>query len=206
MTIRGAVARMTAGRGKTVDLKVEMPRGRLDDLLLLAMKGHEPFMRGGVSLNGRFILPPGKGEISERLRLSGKFKLADARFTGPEVQDGIDSLSRRAQGRPKDDSITDVPSEMAGAFEAERGRITFSTLDFEIPGARVHLAGDYVFRTQALDFFGKAYIQARLSQMMKSRWKRWALKPVDPFLAKDGHGVVTNVRITGTRDAPRFSR
>ncbi len=206
ITVRGAVARRTRERGKTVDLKVDMPKGRLDDLLTLAMEGPVPIMRGGVALDGRIVVPPGKSEISERVQLAGRFKLSDARFTSPKVQEGIDSLSRRAQGRPKDEDITEVPSEMRGVFETAQGRIVFSDLDFEIPGARVELAGDYVFRTQALDFYGKAYIQARVSQMMKSRWKRWVLKPADPFFAKDGYGVITNVRITGTRDAPRFSR
>jgi hypothetical protein len=37
-------------------------------------------------------------------------------------------------------------------------------------------------------------------------WKRWALKPADPFFAKDGAGTQLRIRIDGTREQPHFGR
>ncbi|QOY87323.1 AsmA family protein [Paludibaculum fermentans] len=203
-TVRGSVVRNVGAKGKTVDLKAVMPKGRLQDVLMLAMKGDKPFMKGGINLDFRVVLPPGQGEIADRLRLKGAFQLVDALFSRADVQEGLDSLSRRAQGQPQNEELGEIPSQMSGEFEMGGGRIDFSKLGFEIPGAEVELTGNYVFHSQELDFHGTARMQARLSQMMKSRWKRLALKPVDPFFAKDGYGVVAKIKITGTREKPSF--
>ncbi len=204
MTVRGAVERYEGEKGKTVALNAEIPAGRLDDVLLLAMKGSKPFMRGGITLKTRIIVPPGKAEIADKLQLFGSFRLSDAHFTSPAVQDGLDSLSRRAQGQPSNDAIDEVQAVMSGAFEMLAGRIHFSALGFSIPGADVSLQGQFEFDSQELDFFGEARIRARLSEMMVTRWKRWALKPVDPFFAKEGYGTLAKIRIAGTREKPEF--
>lgn len=204
LTVRGSVVRNAGATGKTVDLRARMPAGRLENVLLLAMKGDKPMMKGGIKLNCRVLLPPGKGEIADRLGLKGSFELVDALFTSPDVQEGLDSLSRRAQGQPQNEEIDEIPSQMAGQFEMAGGRIDFPALQFAIPGAKVDLKGNYVFHTQLLDFRGTARMDARLSQMMKSGWKRLVLKTVDPFFAKDGYGMVAKIKITGTRDKPSF--
>lgn len=204
MTVRGSVVRNAGTSGKTVDLRAVVPAGRLDNVMLLAMKGGKPMMRGGIKLNCRVLLPPGQGEIADRLRLQGSFQLVDALFTSPDVQNGLDSLSRRAQGQPGNDELQEIPSAMAGDFQMAGGQIEFPKLEFEVPGANVDLHGHYVFRDQTLDFHGTARMQARLSQMMKSKWKRLALKAVDPIFAKDGYGMVAKIKITGTRDKPSF--
>jgi hypothetical protein len=69
----------------------------------------------------------------------------------------------------------------------------------------VALVGRYAFDQEAVDFRGKLRLQARISQTMTG-WKRWALKPVDPFFAKDGAGTQVQIRIDGTREKPRFRR
>jgi hypothetical protein len=39
---------------------------------------------------------------------------------------------------------------------------------------------------------------------MVSKWKRWALKPVDPFFARQGYGTVAKIKIEGSREKPKF--
>jgi len=39
---------------------------------------------------------------------------------------------------------------------------------------------------------------------MKTRWKRWLLKPVDPYFAKEGYGTVADFKIGGTRENLTF--
>jgi hypothetical protein len=200
---RGGVVRNKDEIGKTVSLDVDLKRGTIEDLLRLAMKGNKPILRGGLKLQMNFELPPGIGEIADRLKVKGKFSLRDARFTTASVQDQIDMLSRRGQGRPKDEEIDEVPSDLDGVFAMERGRIDFSALRFTVPGSEVQLVGNYIFDEERLDFHGKLRLEARVSQTM-SGWKRWALKPVDPIFAKEGAGTLLRIAITGPRSSPKF--
>jgi hypothetical protein len=200
---RGGVVRNTEEIGKTVDLDVKLRKGDVADLILLAMKGTKPMLRGAVMLDFKLVLPPGRGEIADRLKLQGRFELENARFTSPTVQEKIDNLSRRGQGRPKDKGVDEVPSTIAGDFLMQQGRIRFSRLRFTVPGSAVELAGRYLFDSEVMDFRGKLRLEARVSETMTG-WKRWVLKPVDPFFAKDGAGTVLGIAITGTRSDPQF--
>jgi hypothetical protein len=200
---RGGVARNRDEIGKTVELDVNLRRGMIEDLMLLAMKGPKPVLRGGIKLKMKLKLPPGRAEISDRLQFSGKFELIGAHFTSPTVQEQINTLSRKGKGQPQDEAIDEVPSDLAGEFTMERGKIRFSRLRFIVPGAAVELAGQYLFESEELDFRGKLRLQARVSETMTG-WKRWVLKPVDPFFAKEGAGTVLKIAVTGTRSNPKF--
>ena len=54
------------------------------------------------------------------------------------------------------------------------------------------------------DFAGKVRTDAKLSQMVASRWKSILLKPVDPFFKKNGAGAEIPVKVSGTKTAPKF--
>ena len=76
-------------------------------------------------------------------------------------------------------------------------------VEFDVPGALVQLAGNYIFETEAIDFHGQLRLQAKLSQT-QSGWKRIVLKPVDPFFSKEGAGTLLKIQVVGTRSAPQF--
>lgn len=202
--VKGGVVRNSGEKGKTVDLDATFRSGRLEDVLLLAVEGPKPILRGGLGLHVKITVPPGKGVIENRLKLAGTFRLMDARFTNPDVQAELDVLSRRAQGHPDDTDVVEVPWRMDGDFQMSGGRIEFPELNFAIPGAKAAMKGTFLFEGQELDFHGTARVTARVSQMMLTRWKRWLLKPVDPFFAKDGYGTVVDFKISGTREKPEF--
>ena len=67
----------------------------------------------------------------------------------------------------------------------------------------MELTGKYGFGKEALDFHGKLRTQAHVSEMVGG-WKHWALKPMDPFFAKEGYGAVVSIKVTGTREKPQF--
>jgi hypothetical protein len=203
--VRGGVVRGAGESGKTVALDVVFRQGYIEDLMRLAMKGPQPMMRGPIDLKVKMQWPPGKGDIVDKLRLSGTFALREAHFTSPTVQDKIDGLSSRAQGKPGDQSVDEVRATLNGSFSLANGVIQFSRLHLTIPGADLALTGNYTFDTETIDFRGKLRLQAKVSQT-QSGWKRWALKPVDPFFAKDGAGTQLQIRIDGTREQPRFGR
>jgi hypothetical protein len=203
--VRGGVVRGAGESGRTVALDVVFREAHIEDLMRLAMKGPKPMMRGPIDLRVRLLWPPGKGDIVDKLLLSGTFALRQAHFTSAAVQDKIDGLSSRAQGTPGDKSVDEVGTTLDGSFRLARGVIEFSRLRFTIPGADVALVGRYTLDQEAVDFRGRLRLQAKVSQTMTG-WKRWALKPADSFFAKDGAGTQLQIRIDGTRDQPHFGR
>ena len=203
---RGGIARNKDESKKTIDLDVAVRNGRIDDFLRLAIKGARPPLRGAAQMKFRMRVPPGAGKVLDRLILDGTFLLEDAGFTSPTVQEKIDDVSRRTRGKPSATDIQRVKSHFEGDFQLEQGLLDLSRLLFNVPGTEVLLNGWYDIPSEKMDFRGVVKTEARVSQMVKTRWKRILLKPVDPFFAKDGAGAVIRISITGTRSHPQFSR
>jgi AsmA-like C-terminal region len=201
----GSVVR-TKPHGHNVQLDVAIENGRIEDLLRLATRRDPPIMSGTVQLKTQFELPPGEPDLANRLILSGQFGVTRAHFADVKIQDKIDALSRRSLGHPKQtqlNSSDDVRSKLTGIFRLSDGLLTFSRLQFQIPGARVNLAGTYNLDGKQFDFHGHAMLDAKLSQMV-SGWKSFLLKPADPFFRRDGAGTVLPIKITGDNSELHF--
>jgi hypothetical protein len=179
-----------------------MPHGNLRDILRLAMK-EAPFMEGELALQTKIDLPPLSGNVRERLMLDGSFEVRDGKFLRSKIQDKIDDLSRRAQGQPKNGEIDEVVSGMQGSFRLDDQVIEFRSLSFRVPGAEVALKGSYDLGADAIDFHGTVRLEAKVSQT-QTGWKRWALKPVDPFFAKNGAGTFLRIKVEGNSTEPKF--
>jgi hypothetical protein len=194
------------GKGHIIDLDVTVPNGRIQDFLQLGVKTSPVVMTGGITMKAKLHLPPGKESVTKKMGLKSSFTLRQIHFTNPEWQDKVDMLSLRAQGDPKDakPGADDVHSQMAGQFVMEGGKISFSKLDYTLPGADVTLKGDYTLNGETFEFAGNVRTNAKVSQMVASKWKSLLLKPVDPFFKKDGAGAVIPIRVSGTRSAPKF--
>jgi hypothetical protein len=203
-TTSGGLIKHEAADHRGITLDVDMPNGNIRDLLTLAMKG-APFMEGKISLKTRIGIPPLNGTVRQKLLLDGSFQLSHAKFLRSNIQEQIDSLSRRGQGKPKDEEIVEVLSGMAGSFKLSNEVITFRSLSFDVPGAGVDLAGSYNLKKDDVDFHGTLKLQAKVSQTMTG-WKRWALKPVDPFFSKQGAGTLIHIQVTGSSKGPKFGR
>ena len=160
----------------------------------LAVKADKPPMTGAIKFRTKFDLPHGPGDLSDRLNLNGKFDVAKAEFTSPEVAGKIQTLSRKGQGQPE--------NEDAGGFVLDNGVITFRGLTFSVTGAVVALNGKYGLDNEDLDFHGKLHMQAKLSQTMTGA-KSFLLKAFDPLFRKNGQTEMP-IKITGTRDHPSF--
>ena len=81
-------------------------------------------------------------------------------------------------------------------------RILHSLLLFLVAGL-MEIGGHYEMGTEDLDFRGTARLRAKVSQT-QTGWKRWALKPVDPFFSKKGAGTFVKIKIDGNRKDPQF--
>lgn len=194
------------GKGHIIDLDVTVPNGRIQDFLQLAVKTTPVVMTGRFTTKTKLHIRPGDESVSKKIGLRGSFTLRQIHFTNPEVQDKVDMLSLRAQGDPKDakPGAEDVRSQMMGQFVMESGKLSFSKLNYSLPGATVALTGEYTLDGDRFEFEGKMRTDAKVSQMVASKWKSILLKPVDPFFKKNGAGAEIPVKVSGTKSAPKF--
>ena len=202
---RGGVVNVK-GQGHIIDLDVDVPAGRIEDFLQLAVKTRPVVMTGVLGMKTKLHIRPGKESVTQKLGLKGDFTLKQMHFTNPDVQDKVDMMSLRAQGDPKDakPGAEDVSSRLTGKFRMGDGKLDFEDLNFAMPGATVRLTGVYTLDGKKFDFSGKVRTDAKLSQMVASRWKSWMLKVADPFFHKHGAGAEIPVKVTGTNTAPKF--
>ena len=204
LVARGGVILPRGANARRIALDVAMSKGRIEDLLRLATKAPEPFLRGDIEVHSKMEIEPVREVFAQRLLLDGDFDIEESHFSGASVQGKIDELSRRAQGHPKDQTISDVLSAIHGGFTMRDGEIRFATLTFQVPGAAIHLKGVYGLYSEQIDLHGVARLQASASQTMTG-WKRIALKPVDPFMRRAGAGTLLAIKVVGTRSQPEFA-
>jgi len=190
-------------KGRTIVLDAVSHGAQVEDLIRLTTKSSRPVMTGDVQLHTKIVIPEGKQDLMERLRLQGQFGVGDIQFTNSSTQGKIDTLSRRGQGQPKDLDITDVVSELKGNFGLKNAVVDFSSLDFGVAGAAINLSGTYNLDSEALDFHGKLKLQAKLSQTTTGA-KSFFLKAIDPFFKGKDAGTVLAIKVTGTKDNPSF--
>jgi len=201
----GAVLDAPAGQhGRTVSLDVQMDKSRIEDIMKMAVKAPTPPMSGALKLTTKFLLPPGETDVSERLRLDGRFAIARAQFASFDVQGKIEELSKRGQGKTAEVARERVASDFQGRFKLADGRLDLPGLTFAVPGAKVRLAGVYALKPETLDFHGELLLDGKVSDTMKG-WKRMVLKFADPIFAqKDGTGSALPIKIAGTPGDPKF--
>jgi hypothetical protein len=207
-TARGVVKKIDKV-GHDITLDVDMPNARIEDMLQLAVKTQPPLMSGALTMKTKLHIPPGPARVAQKLELAGKFSIRNVSFSNPGVQDKVDSLSMRAQGKPQEagtagsDRQAEVNSSMKADFTLGHAMTTIENLDYEIPGAHVLLNGVYSLNGEVFEFKGHVRTDATASQMTTG-WKSMLLKPLDPFLKKNGAGLEIPVSISGTKSEPHF--
>ncbi len=215
-TAQGQIVRVAAAEpgavahsgGHDIALTVNVDRARIEDFLRLASppRRTEPLLTGAVTMKTQLHIPPGPEPVHERMRMNGEFELSQARFTSAKIQDRIEELSLRGQGRPRDVKTTNavsISSTMQGDFQLADGVITLPNLTYNVPGAKIELKGTYGMEGGALDFKGTAKMEATISQMVGG-WVGALIKPADRFFKKNGVGTEVPIHIEGTREEPKF--
>jgi len=96
---QGDVVHVAGVQGRDIRLDVTVDPGRIQDMLLLAVKDQQPLLTGQVQIHTKFDLPPGPASVTDRLHLNGSFSLTDAHFTNSAITGKIDELSLRGQGK-----------------------------------------------------------------------------------------------------------
>lgn len=192
--------------GHDTELSVAMDKGRIEDMLVLAVKTAPPVLRGALTERVTLSLPPGKASVTQKLRLAGSFTVSRATFSNPNFQQTVDKLSKRAQGKPQEanpQQAEEVTCGLAGQLLLHDAAVDVSGLNMTLPGATGELAGRYSLDGQTFDFHGTIKTQATASQMTTG-WKSRLLRPFDSLLKRDGAGLEVPITISGTKSSPRF--
>jgi hypothetical protein len=178
----------------------------MEDILALVVGG-KPLVKGQTEFRSKIEIPPGKQQVVDKLKLDGQFRLSSAVFTNQQAQKQLAILSDRARGITKKEEKEGqgdsglVASNMAARFRLHGGVATVTPVQFDVPGARIQLSGDYNLSSGGLDMKGTFAMQAKLSQT-QSGLKEVLLKPFDRFFEKGGAGFEVPISITGTKDKP----
>jgi hypothetical protein len=197
----GSVTRAVGVKGHDTDLTVVIEKGRIEDMLTLALKASPPLMRGALTLKMHFFDPAGPLSVSRKMRLEGTFAVRGAMLNDTKLQAQVDSLSERAQGKPKLANAQDaaaVASSVAGKFSQADAVLTVPELNLTMPGAQIALNGQIQLVGSTFEFHGKVRTQATASQMTTG-WKSLLLSPFDKMLKKNGAGLELPIKVTGTR-------
>ena len=200
----GAVAGTPGVKGRTVQLHVKVDDGRIEDFLQLAVKSKRPPLTGRIALHTDFVLPPGKADVVDKLRLTGQFDLSSGQFTDAEVREKLAGMSRRAGGLEAEEAAESVLTDLEGRFRLAAANLALTDLRFRVPGAEVRLAGSYGLKSEAIEFDGTLRMKATISQAAGGGMKSVFLKMFDPLFRKDGAGAVVPIRVRGTREEPKF--
>ena len=189
-------------KGRKVYLQVTIDDARMEDILRLAIKSKQMPLTGQMKMQTTFLLPAGEADVPQRLQLDGAFSIAKARFTSFNVQQRIDTLSRRGRGDTSD-SGPSVVSNLSGRFVMKDGRIRLRNLTFAVPGSAVQLAGSFDLKSEQLDFGGHLLLDASLSETVTG-FKSVLVKLAQPFFRRPGGGTKLPIRVSGTPEKPAF--
>jgi hypothetical protein len=201
---KGTVEGTRGVKGKRIAVNVKSDNADLAELLRFVTDGPKAPASGRLVIDTAFDLPQGDAPVLRRMELEGSIHARRVQFSNDGVQDKIDELSRRAQGRPADASIDDVASEMTTSFALRDGVLTYSGLSFNVTGARVQLAGTHSLRTRSVNLAGEVLLNATVSQT-QTGVKRWLLKPIDPLFRKQQAGTRLVIKVEGTQDQPKIA-
>jgi hypothetical protein len=197
----GSVVKVPEMKGHLITLDVSTPEAHIEDILNLAVNSDKPLLTGPTSITAKLVVPPGRQKVLDKMTLDGAFGVSDARWSNPQIQEKLKSLSRHAQGEPENEDVGSAISKLRGHFRLEKAVITFSSLTFGVPGASISLAGTYEIHDEQIDLHGQLRMDAKLSQTVTGM-KSFFLKAVDPFFKKNGAGTVLPLSISGTRKNP----
>jgi hypothetical protein len=203
ITAQGEIVHIEGRKGRSIRLDVAVQNGDIEDVLELAMKGKNKFLDGKINVKAKLDIPPGDIPVEKKINIAGEFNIDEANFTSSAVQDKIDTLSRKGQGKPKDPTIDNVPAKFRGTFTMDNGVIKFDPVTFNVPGAMVRLHGDFQTEGSVIDLRGSLRLEAKVSETFGG-WKKFVLKPIDPLFAKNGAGTFLRIAVTGPKDDIKF--
>lgn len=202
MMARGLVDGTKGIKGKRVIVNVKSTATNIGEIMQLISKAPRPVADGVLTIDAAMDLVQGKQPVLQRLSIAGSVHAEQVRFSSNAVQDKIDDLSRRGQGKPSDTSITNVPSRMKTSFTMDKGMFRYSNLTFAVRGATINVDGTHSLKSKAVDLSGVVLLSASASNTLTG-FKSWLVKPFDALFRKNGAGTRVVIKVGGTQDEPK---
>ncbi|SNS24634.1 hypothetical protein SAMN05421770_101165 [Granulicella rosea] len=201
----GTVTRAPEGFAVEADKQIQ---GRSEDMLVLFSKARTPVMSGALEYKGHLSVPPGQTNVITRAHARGVAAIRGAAWADRAMQQQIDAVSQRAQGKAevaKGDprKIPVATSDVTMQVAIDNGVMSLTHVVDSMPGASVVMQGTYALIGGRVDMHGVARTAARASQLTTG-WKSLLLKPVDPLFSKHGAGAEVPVKMTGDLAHPAF--
>jgi hypothetical protein len=208
INVKGGVV----GSPKTIDVDINVPAGRAQDLLRPFLHADSP-IAGGVRLESHaHVDPAGHGvHFLDRLHMEGFFDVPAERLTNRKTEQELSAFSERAQkGQPfKDEHSTgspradatqpdgaDVLSSLKGRARIEKGNVTTRHIEFSIPGSSANLHGAFNLRDGSVRMVGDLHMLSDVSHAATG-FKSFLLKPLIPFFKKKKAGAVIPIEVSG---------
>lgn len=202
---KGRIAGSSNRPGKTTSLDFAVRNGRIQDFLLLFVRGATPALTGATSLSAHVTVPPEGRPFLRELQLDGDFGIDEAHFTSTGTQTQIDNLSESARGKKPDDSSDGPPenviSGLKGHVSLRNGIATLTDFSLWVPGAHAKVSGTYNLLDEKIDLHGILGTDVKLSQTT-SGFKSALLKPFDGLFKGRKRAAVVPVKLTGSYHDP----
>lgn len=206
--IRGDIKRPKGAPSRVASLQVDGAEGRVEDFLWLLTARKEPAMMGPMAVHAHVVIPGGKRQFIQRIRLQGEFKIDAATFAKPDTQAKVNTLSARAAGQKVPKSAADIPApttSLHGQVDLLDAVARFSRLSFSVPGALANMQGAYNLSDERVNFQGELKVDKKFSKTARglpSHVITWAGEKL--FAKSTGAGEILPVKLTGTYRHPSF--
>jgi hypothetical protein len=145
--------------GADIAMNVNVPRGRIEELLEIGTRTVPPLMSGNLTMQAKLHLPPGPQPFQQKLQATGTLSINGVQFSDPKLQQRIDELSKLTQGKinPLDNSSGSrgtVDSQAVAEFSLANAELTVPSLRYQVPGATAQMAGTYELERDTFAFKG----------------------------------------------------
>ncbi len=202
--VQGSILGKPPAAGKTAQLELVAPRGRVQDILRPFVKAPAPPMSGPINFRAHVRFSSAQHPFLKAVNLRGDFSIANGRFTAPDTQQSVDRLSARARGiKTTSGDPETVDPTLAGSVSLSGGVAKFSEVSLEIPGARAQMTGSFNVLNEKLDFHGTLKTEVEFSDTTHGI-KSLLLKPLNPLFKRKHGGAAIPVEMTGTYAQPHF--
>ena len=197
---KGSVAGQEGEGGKLISLDMSEGSGRIEDLLDLFISAKTPPMTGNVTFRGHVDIPPGAGQLVERMKLKGDFGVAAGKFTDSGTEGDITRLSESAGKKSKaqgEEHPEMVLSDLTGHAVSNNGVARLSHMSFTVPGAKATLDGTYNLVNYKVDLHGVLVTTGQPGDATTGV-KSFLVKGLTPFFKRRHAAKVVPFKITGS--------
>jgi hypothetical protein len=189
---------------RDIVLDISIPKGRLEELLRLAIQATPAPLSGAVQMRAKLEIRAGEQDILSRVRLDGDFSATNARFSSLDLRERLQSVNRKPSGHSSGATPGGSVANIDGHLIVNHGSAEFSPLVVTMEEASSRLEGSYQLANGKLDLHGELWMAGKLSQTATGM-KAFLMKAADPFFRKKSGGSQVPIKITGTRADPKFS-